>query len=324
MTSFELSPGVVVDRDSGEVYAMSPGGGVVALDLGTGEAVWHSQDAAKPLAVSGNLLVSQAEPTGPANELAIVALDTRQRGTPVMRSRVELPPGVQPTIGQSMNRSFIAHAEPLETDASVSWEFVERPLQGIAWGPLEVLPGEEAPPVTSAEVAPGAATAEPGAEVVIERGAVRVGLTDGTVTTIAPPSPESFTEPTPVTPSAAAPVETTAPLPGLPEPQFLSADGSHVLISERLGDESVWEKYQWRIFDRSSGQQVGAIRSHVRFLPFLVSGSQVVYVVEPHVHRQGDALVEEPAQVRAIDLQSGEPRWSQPVRDITDREAPPP
>jgi hypothetical protein len=323
VTSFELGPGVVVDTDHSEIYLMSPEGGIVALDLGNGQAVWRSRDAAKPLAVSGDLLIGQAEPTGPDSELSIVALDTRQQGAPVRWSRVELPPGVQAAIHHGPNRSFTAHAEALGTEATVSWEYVERPLRGIAAGPLEVLPGEEAPPGSSVEETP--ATDEPGGQVVVARGAVRLGLADGTVTPIEPPPEESFAEPTPISPSAAAPdLSAEEQLPDLPGPQFLSADGSHVLISERIGDESVWEKWRWRIFERSDGRPVGEVRSHVRFAPFFVRASQILHLVEPHAHLVGDALVDEPVQVRAADLETGEPVWSQPVRDITDRDAPPP
>jgi hypothetical protein len=322
VSSFELSSGVVVDPDRGEIYVMSPAGGIVALDLGSGAAVWRSRDAAKPLTVSGDVLIGQAEPTGPGGDLAIVGLDTRRQGAPVTRTSVDLPPGVQAAIQQAANRSFTTHAQGLGTEATVSWEFVERPLQGFATGALEVLPDELSPPGVS-----GAETlvTEPGGALVVARGAVRLGLVDGTVTPIEPPPEESFTEPTPISPSAAASDLTAQEeLPDLPGPQFLSADGSHVLISERIGDESVREKWFWRIFERSNGRPVGAVRSHVRFAPFFVRGFQIVHLVETHAYWDGDALVDEPVQIRAADLRTGEADWSQPVRDITDREAPPP
>ena len=62
----------------------------------------------------------------------------------------------------------------------------------------------------------------------------------------------------------------------------------------------------------------------MRFAPFFIRGSQLVHLVEPHAYRVGDALVDEPVQVCAADLQTGESGCSQPVRDITDRDAPPP
>ncbi len=325
MSSFELSPGVVVDTDRSEAYVMSPEGGIVALELGQGAEVWRSVDAAKPLAVSGNLLVSQAEPSGPSNELAIVALD--RRGAMVTSSLVELPPGVQPAINHSLHRSFTVQAQPSAADATVSWEFVERPLRGLAPGPIEVLPGEPAPPDSFAGAPTGPTVVMAGAEpgLLVTRGAVRVGLAGGTVTPIDPPHPESFAAPTSAAPSApASDVATTELVPGVPEPQFLSADGRHVLHSARVDDDTVWDKYLWTIFERGTGQKLGQLRAHVRFAPFFVNADQVVYQTEPYTRRIGAELVDEPVRIRAVNLQTGAPVWSREIRDITDREPPPP
>lgn len=329
VTSFELSPGVVVDRDRSEAYVMSPDGPIVALDLAGGKEVWRSSDAAKPLAVTGDLLVSQAEKAGPNNELAIVALRTGE-GSLVTRTLVDLPSNVLPAINQTANRAFMTHAEPGATDTTVSWEFVERPLRGIAPGAIEVLPGEEMPTVLT-EAVPGAAASdtatEPGAEVVVARGAVRLDPTGGTATPLGPAVLDTPTEPGPsaIAPSAAAPdLPPDQMLPGIPGPQFLSADGAHVLTSDRVGDDSVWDKYLWKIFERSTGNKLGEVRCHVRFAPFFVSGSQVVYQLEPFARRVGDRFVEEPVQIRSADLQTGQRLWSHAVRDIVDRDPPPP
>ena len=324
MSTFELSPGVVVDTDRHEAYVMNPGGGIVAVDLEGGKEVWRSTEAAKPLAVAGDLLVSQAEPAGPNDALRIVSLHTRKGGAPETRGAVVLPPGVQPMIDQTLNRSFIARAQPVAGDAEVFWEFVERPLRGVASGPVEVLPGE-APPEMVAEppgaVPAAAPTVEPG-EATVVRGAARVALADGRVTPMATPSVEVGAAPG-AGPLAAAPG--VAPtISGIPEPQFLSADGRHVMSSKRVGNESVWDKYAWKIFDRNSGRELGEVRTHVRYAPFFVSDPRVIYQIEPYARRVGENIVEEPMQIRAADLQTGERLWSHAVRDVTDREPPPP
>jgi hypothetical protein len=328
VSSVELSPGVVIDPDRREAYVMSPEGGIVAVDLAQGTEIWRSQEAAKPLALAGDLLIGQAETRGPADDLAIVALDRSKKGAPVTRSSVPMPPGVQPMLAQSMNRTFVARAQPGPNEASISWEFVQRPLRGIAPDPLEVLPGE-APPAVFAAPAPGPTTAgpgdvvEPGAEIVT-RGTFRMDLGNGSVT---PMSVETGAVPTlaPAGPgfAAAADVASDEYLPGVPEPQFLSADGRHVMHSERLADDTVWDKYRWTLYDRN-GQRVGELRTHMSYAPFVVSGSQVIHQTSPYALRSGSDFVEEPLQIRAIDLSTGKLVWSQPVRDTTDREPPPP
>lgn len=113
-------------------------------------------------------------------------------------------------------------------------------------------------------------------------------------------------------------------LPGVPEPQFLSADGRHVLSSERVADDPEWDKYLWTIYDRQTGERMGRLRMHVRYAPFFVTDTSVVHQAGPYARRVSGALVEEPLQLRATDFSTGEQLWSQPVRDITDDTPPPP
>lgn len=335
MPSFQLSPGVVVDSDRREAYVMSPRGGIVAVDLAEGAPVWRTRKAAKPLTLAGELLIGQAEAPGPANELRIVTLDTSRRGKQVTEALVELPPGIEPMIASSLNRSFTAEVRPEPGEAAVAWEFAEQPLRGIAPGPIEVLPGE-APPAVSAATPPAArpgavapapvSDAEPGGEATVVRGAARIDLSSGTVTAteatrVPAPSPSA------VSASDSAPASDLAPdelLPGVPQPQFLSADGRHVLSSQRVADDPEWDKYRWTIFERESGRRVGEFRTHLRYAPFFVDDMRVIYQTLPYARRQGRRMVEEPLQLRAADLNTGLPVWSQPVRDTVDRQPPPP
>lgn len=336
MPSFQLSPGVVVDPDRDEAYVMSAEGGIVALDLAEGTPVWRTGNADKPLGVAGELLIGQAETPEPGNTLRIVTLDIAHRGEQVNETLVELPEGVQPAVTPSTNRSFTAEAQPEAGGATVSWEFVERPLQGLAPGPVEVLPGEAPPTVSTAEVpvSPPSVAApfpsdvpEPGAEATVVRGVARVDLPSGAVT-----ATEAARVP-PVSARRAAPGSDTAPatdlapdamLPGVPQPQFLSADERHVLSSQRIAADPVWEKYLWTIFERASGRRVGGLRMHLRYVPFFVSGTRVIYVTPPHARREEPTIVEEPPQLHAADLDTGAQVWIQPVGDSVDREPPPP
>ena len=333
MANFQLSPGVVVDPNRGEAYVMSPEGGIVALDLAQGAPKWRSAQASKPLTLAGELLVGQAEAEGPTNALKIVTLHTARQGAPVTESMVDLPPGVLPTIEQSASRSFTASAEPVGSDATVTWEFIERPLRGVPPGPLEVLPGEAPPGVSAAtpsepglRMTPSAVPIEPASEATITRGAARLNLESGETTPTIPPRRE-------VAPAAAmrsqafgiaaADLAPGTGLPGVPEPQFVSADGRHVMSSERV-DGSPAEKYRWTIFERATGQRIGEFRTYVRYAPFFVTDGRVVFQAPPFKQQEGSSVVEEPLQLRAADLNTGRTLWRQPVRDTTDREPPPP
>jgi hypothetical protein len=97
--------------------------------------------------------------------------------------------------------------------------------------------------------------------------------------------------------------------------QFESADGRHVLASERTGDDLTWDKYRWTVFERATQRQVGEMRTHVSFAPFVVSDSTLIYETTPFTRGKD----EEPAKLRAVSLTNGAPVWAVEVREIAFR-----
>jgi hypothetical protein len=81
--AFELRDGVVVDPDRQEMYLMNPGGGIDAVTLADGSILWSTKEAAKPLALVGNRLVTLANPAGTSNELKFVIFNTQAQETPI-------------------------------------------------------------------------------------------------------------------------------------------------------------------------------------------------------------------------------------------------
>jgi hypothetical protein len=62
---------------------------------------------------------------------------------------------------------------------------------------------------------------------------------------------------------------------------------------------------------------VGELRSHFSHVPFLVTGSAVVFET-PAFSRQTEAgLVKEPPKIRAVELETAREVWSREVRDTT-------
>jgi len=155
---------------------------------------------------------------------------------------------------------------------------------------------------------------------------VRIDLASGAVASAVPPHAAPVT-PTAHLSTAAAPAAAAAPnplLPGVPEPQFLSADGHYVLSSKRVADDPTWDKYLWTVYDRNTGQEVGSLRAHVRYAPFFVTGSRIVFETRPHMRPSSGRPAPEPLQIRAVDLGTGQALWSHPIRDTTITEPPPP
>jgi hypothetical protein len=180
----------IVDLSKGHVYVMNPGGGIDKLDIKDGKRLWNSkaEGAAKPLAVAGDRLITQAATPGLANGLKIVAPDEDgnvARDPATGKSLVgvrSLPPGVRPSLAETAQRRFVASARPAGQFAVISWEYSERPRsRGL-------------PPDVEQKLQPrpagGPAAAVPRAMVAPPtRHAFRMSLTDGSISDEPPAAP---------------------------------------------------------------------------------------------------------------------------------------
>jgi len=320
VNSFKLTPGVIVDLNRGRAYVMRPQAGIAAVDLANGSELWRSNEAARPIAVAGNVLVSQGDTPGARNNLRIVALDVREGGRLIFTRSIQLPAGVKALVDRTRASAFTLDAQLERGELVVSWEYTERPLRGRPPPIREVLPGEEesdlqSGPPDGAAFGPGQGPAS-GSEQHVVNGAFRLDLQSGAISEQQLPPARSSGSNNLLAPNAR--------LRGLPEDQFLSADGRHVLIAERVANDAAFEKYRWAIYDRNTAQKLGEFRAHVRYAPFFVADSRVVFESGPYSRRTPAGLVQEPLQIRAVDLRTGDMLWRQPVRDTTGRRPPPP
>jgi hypothetical protein len=298
--AFELRQGVIVDPGRNLAYVMNTKGGIDAVELAGGTGVWSTEQAAKPLALAGDLLIGQAESTGARRILQIVALDTKQRGKQIVTGTIELPEGVQVSIDETLGSAFVASAYIHAGDVIISWKHSRFYMKGIPPEDAE-MPGKEAPPEP--------ATAAPRTS----SGTLRMNLSTGAIV----PVKTEEVPPAPVPP----PPDLTEKerLPGVSGPQFRSADGRHILSSERVADDRVWEKYVWTIYDRGTAERLGEIRSHMSLASFFLHDSVLIYETGPSLRRTEKGLIDEPLKLRAINLDSGQEVWSIEVRDTTYR-----
>jgi hypothetical protein len=304
----QLSRGVIVDLDHNQAYIVLPDGGIAAVDLAQGNEVWRSSEADKPLTVAGDLLISQGEPRTSGNELRILALNVRDGGRVALEKSVELPAGVKTSTMRSRTSSFDAAARIVAGNLAVSWQYesTERPLQGVRPEPTDAPPDPRG-------------RAKRPTEIRVSNGTFRLDLQSGDV------SGQQLNIPfTPPQIGRAVDLRGGARIAGVPQTQFLSVDGRYVLSPERVADDPEFEKYRWTIYDRGTAERVGEFRTHARYAPFVVVDSRLIYEVTPYLRQTPTGIVEEPLQVRAVDLRTGAVLWRQPVRDFTDRQPPPP
>jgi hypothetical protein len=318
LDSFQLTPGVIVDRNRNQLYLMSPEHFIMAVDIRNGKESWRTQAAAKPLTVAGNYLVGQAEAADSVSKLDIVVLELKESGEmPVFAGerRLELPTGVASVIGPNEQSWFTASGRPMGRETAVlSWEYSPGLKSGTQFAPPTVRPPNQ--------------------------GAFLLNLQSGKVEDLDPKRKAYLDrehKTSPVAPlTRLPPAERFADAPD-PNLLFLSADGRHVLSSERVSNEAVWDNYRWTIYDRNERKRLGVIRSYLAVAPFFVLVSQdqdtpiVVYQASIYEKRTQAGVTTEPLRIEAVRTQkedsgpgTSQILWSQPLRDTIFRGPNPP
>jgi hypothetical protein len=126
-----MSLGVVADPAAERLYLMSPKGGIDAIGLASGNLLWTSKAASKPLAVFDDRLAAQAEAVGGSNCLPIVLLDTKS-GRVISTIAVPTPMGVMPpSIDDRMGTSSSVQARVEHDGLLVRWYVSSRGVSPI-------------------------------------------------------------------------------------------------------------------------------------------------------------------------------------------------
>jgi outer membrane protein assembly factor BamB len=285
-----LGDGVVVDAGRGAAYMRGPDGTMSAVELAGGRILWTTSEAAKPVAAADGSVVAQIESA--AGSLDLVGFDAGSGRRSGMRASVELPEGVSAIMNDHPNRSFRVSAVDQGGVLLVSWQATgdgSRPMQGFV--PAVEEGGEPLPQAQPLERSSGAAHLD------LDSGAV---------------SP------------AAAPAAVAAAMEHLPAGAvagasgnlFSSADGRHVLASERQASSDPFSSYRWRIYDRAGGPALGELSSISSSAPFVVTGGRLVYLSQRSMRPgKGKEVIDQPMSIRAFDLASGKEAWSVEVAD---------
>lgn len=295
----ELRDGIIVDDARNVAYVMSVDGGIAAVDLKTGETRWKSNAAAKPLAVIDGVLLSQVEPRTPESmqHLDVAVLDVEAKGAHKTTGHNPLPEGVRASTGQTPEGTFVASAQPAGGGAVVTWEF-DRAADRRESRSRKLLDASEN-------------------AVQHREGVLHMNIRTGSMERL-PDLPRDVVEKDRGRWLLFSQAEDRSK----PSKRFFqSADGRHVLQSEVLADGTGWDRYQWTIRERETGKQIGQIRSHISFTPFVVRESTITFSTTPF-RRKGSPA--EPAKLRAVSLESGKELWSVAVRETVWRGTLPP
>jgi hypothetical protein len=129
--SLDMSLGVIADPAAERLYLMSPHGGIDAIGLASGNLLWSSRAAGKPLAVLDDRLAAQAEAVGGSNSLPIILLDTKS-GRVISTIAVPMASGaMRPSIDDGMVAASSVQANVVSDGLLVSWTVAGRPVSPI-------------------------------------------------------------------------------------------------------------------------------------------------------------------------------------------------
>jgi hypothetical protein len=305
-SAFSLGATVLIDPQ-GTAYFSSPDGAITAVRLDSGAQLWTTPKgkAYRPLAIAGKFLVAMQEGGGAkaGKQLGIAFLQLLNGGEHLV-GWVELPPGAWASVKDGLGASLRTSAAIGPGDrVTVAWVSESQPeVRGIAPDSKArpIAPGNEAvadvkPTKAQAEVHSGAFEIDLSGRVLpLSRGIVSAQLPQ--------PARQDLPE--------------DQRLKGLPEAQFTSADGRHVLVSEMTGDDRDFNKYRWTIYPRATKEPIGTIASPFPTAPFVVSGSTLIYQLRPFMVRDpANKMARSPLKLVAVDLRTGSKLWEHQVLD---------
>ena len=280
---FLLQNGILVNPDTDLMYIMVPEGGIEARQIQTGQKVWQTHQAAKPLTMRGNTLVAQAEGQPGSEHIDVLYIPTSPAAGAPKSVSLSISGaswnGVDDGLGKSLNIIGGEH----QGNTIIWWQANEEVPRGAAVANMtprslagSYLLSQEAGIVESLSNLPPAPAPQ------------RLQLL--------PPTEQLSSQGT----------------------EYLSVNGDHILVSQRIADNGHWNKYRWTIYNRA-GEEVGTTNSHFSTSFFHVSGQTLVYLAQPTLRRIGNSWEELDLRLSAIDLRTGEQIWQQPVRDTAYR-----
>jgi hypothetical protein len=315
--SLDMSPGVIADPAAERLYLMNSQGGIDAIGLASGNLLWTSRAAGKPLAVFDDRLAAQADPTGGSSSLPIVLLDTKS-GRVVSNIAIPMPPGVMPpSINDKMGTSSSVKARADHDGLLVWWTITGRGISPIP-GPVNVRNYS---------------------------GAALINLHTNSVTTLASDQADAMLrgKTSAATPSLSGAEGVYFPpqrVDGLfvsvklgsasvGQPAVLKrwrADGGEPLPDIELGpgfvassisadrslflsvsDSTPGQGYLWSLYSIADWKRVAEVHLADSASPFFVWHSILIYKAMP--------AAEEPTRLRGLNLKTGTQIWTRALRD---------
>jgi hypothetical protein len=322
--------GGVADAEGKRAYVPGADGGVVALDLETGKALWSSKEAERPLALAGTNLLAYRPVKGKGNAVVVVTLDADDKGKVLRESdAVTFPDWV--SVGLTHGRSFAALSRVQDGDLWLRWQArawyaggarptpeIEKAARKNADGAARIdlktgkvemldadkMPAEEGPKVSD-EVRKAAARnyadAFGGRKDVHTAGKLAVALDQDKQKLVLRRWELDTGKELEAVPLLEAPAFSW---------QF--APGGLALVHKALAKEALPKgDYAWWVFDLGTGKEVARFPYEENTEAATVLGPRAYYVVLGG--RAGPSDLSQGRTLKAVELKSGKPLWEQKI-----------
>lgn len=280
-----LRTGVILDPASQSLIAMLPEGGVAAFDVNTGTTKWSSPETDKPLLVRSGQLLSQQQ----VNKKGVLSLVYQSLSDGKIHNKIllELPNDVMANVVNTTGTDFKIAANRASNKQQLEWSFKGKKVTGAAPDSEDLLNKNAfRQQQTSA----------------VQQGVIELDFDSR----LANPSNENV-----VKNSIKKSIESRV-LPNKTGRQFLSQDGQHVLVSQRIPSNKTIE-YQWHIHS-VDGELLGSLKKDISYAPFVVSGQLMVFIAPETVRVENNTFTNQAPLLTAIDLQKKETVWENPIR----------
>jgi hypothetical protein len=132
-------PGGVADAAGAKGFVANADGGVTALDLESGKALWDSKTAGRPVAVAGGRVLVQTADAKTPNALRVVGLDVEKGEKAWESDPIVFPDWAPPVEGQGAGRSFFSRARTGGGALLIAWR-----ADTFYWGGAAPSPQKEA------------------------------------------------------------------------------------------------------------------------------------------------------------------------------------
>lgn len=316
---------------------MKPGGGLESIDAGSGRVLFESSLADKPIALWGGMLAAQRENKTAPGVLEVVMIDT---GRPDRTTTIEmaLPEDELALVDETLGLKFSTTSAIRDGGLLVGWSAARTwaspmpPQEGqklheekrgaarldLTAGRADAVDPSLVEDVMQIPEAARAFAAEPNQASQPIRAGALVALTQ---TTVAGDGSSRIVLKRWSTDGSAFPdVELFR---GEPIGQWSSADGRHLIISQRVAPGEV-DEYLWNVYSLETGARVGQLRNRFSRASFYVDGTRLIHDVWPSMERVDGKIVDVKRRVQAVDLGSGAILWQRPLRETLYRGPYPP